>query len=108
MHRVLKKERKKKVSGSFWILVSKFIHMASAAQLMCIQQGGRTCTRYVQVILYRNTFGGGGGVKLIIKNNMLGVIKLKTFTKVGLKELHPESPTWWAEIGRYNGSRKIL
>lgn len=39
----------------------------------------------------------GGKVKLIIKNNMLGVIKLKTFTKVGLKELHPESPTWWAE-----------
>lgn len=34
---------------------------------------------------------------------MSGVIKLKTFTKVGLKELHPESPTLWAEIGRYSG-----
>lgn len=52
--------------------------------------------------------GGGERLSLIIKNNMSGVIKLKTFTKVGLKELHPESPTLWAEIGRYSGSRKIL
>lgn len=64
----LKKEKKKKVSGSFWILASKFIHMASDAQMMCVQKGGRTCTRYVQVILYRNT--SGEKVKLIIKNNV--------------------------------------
>lgn len=54
------------------------------------------------MILYRNTLGGER-LSLIIKNNMSGVIKLKTFTKVGLKELHPESPTLWAEIGRYSG-----
>lgn len=73
---------------SFSILLnfikSKFIHTGSDAHYggACVQIGRGTCTRYVQVILYRITVGR---VKLIFKIiiiNVSGVIKLKTFTKV--------------------------